>query len=170
MPWNEVIYHPPPHKDEHQLTLLLQKAQTGLLTGYEVLPEERTAMAGFCTVRVAPNGYTKLSDLYILFPVIKHWNKEVDSLHWNTIYIPLPWYSLPCSSVYLSARRKRVIINKSASLQSFLPINNSIGNKCLFGMKILVINSPRHHICKNDMFIIIISIGDTNVMQMTTLC
>ncbi len=28
------------------------------------MPEERTETAGFCTVKLAPYGYTKLSDLY----------------------------------------------------------------------------------------------------------
>lgn len=39
---------------DRNLTLLLQKAHMGLLTGYEVLPDDNTVTAGFWTVRVAP--------------------------------------------------------------------------------------------------------------------
>ena len=35
-------------------TLLWQNAQMGRLTGKDVVPEESTAIAGFCTVSVAP--------------------------------------------------------------------------------------------------------------------
>lgn len=40
------------------LTFPKQKAHTGLLSGREVDPEDNIGTAGFCTVSVAPYGYT----------------------------------------------------------------------------------------------------------------
>lgn len=81
----------------------------GLLTGYEVDPEDSTATAGFCTVRVAPYGYTKERDL---------WNEPaghvtpptpgtVNPLHGCVLLVRKPRDSLPRRSVQLSARRGR---------------------------------------------------------------